>query len=114
MVETYPGMTQDVLGIPRKRLGVDGLRRGLKRQGIRGVPRRRLTHDELDAITCALTGLLHLEGRTETLGSGVPVPLVLPDRAMAWQAPRGDPPRSRRYNPAMHSASPHRARPRGA
>lgn len=33
VVETYPGMTQDVLSIPRKRAGLDGLRRGLKRHG---------------------------------------------------------------------------------
>jgi predicted nuclease with RNAse H fold len=82
VLEVYPGMTQDVLGIPRKGAGVDGLRRGLKRYGIRGLPRRRITHDELDAVTCALTGLLYLEGRTETMGSGIPVPLVLPDRGL--------------------------------
>lgn len=84
VVEVYPGMTQDILGIPRKRSGVDGLRRGLKRHGVLGLPRRRISHDELDAVTCALTGLLHLEGRTETLGSGRPVPLVMPDRRHSW------------------------------
>jgi predicted nuclease with RNAse H fold len=89
VIESYPGMTQDVLGIPRKRGGVDGLRRGLKRHGVRGLPRRRISHDELDAVTCALTGLLHLEGRTETMGSGQPVPLVLPDRTQDWTGARG-------------------------
>jgi uncharacterized protein len=84
VIESYPGMTQDVLGIPRKRAGVDGLRRGLKRHGVRGLPRRPISHDELDAVTCALTGWLYLEGRTETMGSGLPVPLVLPDRSLAW------------------------------
>ncbi|MSQ42439.1 MAG: DUF429 domain-containing protein [Dehalococcoidia bacterium] len=85
VIEVYPGMTQDVLGIPRKGRGVDALRRGLKRHGVRGLPRRRpLSHDELDAVTCALTGLLHLEGRTETMGAGDPAPLMLPDRARAW------------------------------
>ncbi len=83
VIEVYPGMSQDVLGIPRKRAGVDDLRRGLKRAGVRGLPRRRrITHDELDAVTCALTAHLYLLGRTETMGSGIPVPLVLPARSM--------------------------------
>ena len=85
VVEVFPGMTQDVLGIPRKGAGIDGLRRGLKRHGVLGLPRtRRLSHDELDAVTCALTGILHLADATEVMGSGEPVPLVLPDRSRAW------------------------------
>ena len=86
VLEVYPGMTQDVLGVPRKRTGLDDLRRGLKRQGVLGIPRtRRLSHDELDAVTCALTGVLYLDGLTEVMGPGVPVPLVLPDRALPWR-----------------------------
>lgn len=88
VIEVYPGMTQDVLSIPRKRTGVDALRRGLKRRGVRGIPRRRVTHDELDAITCALTAHLYLEGLTEVMGSGLPVPLVLPDRSRRMAPPR--------------------------
>jgi predicted nuclease with RNAse H fold len=81
VVEVYPGMAQDILGIPRKGQGIDGLRRGLKRAGVRGIPRaRRVSHDELDAITCALVAQLHLNGHTETMGPGAPVPLVLPRR----------------------------------
>jgi predicted nuclease with RNAse H fold len=80
VIEVYPGMSQDVLGLPRKRSGVDGLRRGLKRLGVRGLPRRRISHDELDAVTCALTAHLYLQGHAETMGPGVPVPLVLPAR----------------------------------
>lgn len=84
VIEVYPGMSQDVMSIPRKRGGVDGLRRGLKRAGVRGLPRRRISHDELDAVTCALTAQLYLEGRTEAMGSGLPVPLILPDRSLPW------------------------------
>lgn len=81
VIEVYPGMAQDILGIPRKGASVDGLRRGLKRTGILGIPRaRRVSHDELDAVTCALVAQLHLAGATETMGPGVPVPLVLPRR----------------------------------
>ena len=87
VIEVYPGMAQDVLGIPRKArgpAGAQGLERGLRRAGVRGLPRaRRATHDELDAVTCALVGMLHLEGATETMGPGVPLPLVLPLRALA-------------------------------
>lgn len=81
VIEVYPGMAQDVLGIPRKRASIDLLRRGLKRVGVLGIPRARdVSHDELDAITCALVAQLHLRGDTETMGPGVPVPLVLPRR----------------------------------
>lgn len=79
VVEVYPGMVQDILGIPRKQAGLEGLTRGLRRAGVRGIPRaRRVTHDELDAATCALAAVLHLEGRAQLLGSGVPVPFVAP------------------------------------
>ena len=78
VVEVYPGMAQDILGIPRKR-DRDGLRRGLRRVGVLGIPRRRRpTHDELDAATAALVGVLHLEGRTQTLNPGEVSPLVAP------------------------------------
>jgi len=87
VIEVYPGMTQDVLGIPRKGAGLEGLRRGLFRAGVRGLPRRRVTHDELDAVTCALTGWLHLVRRTEVMGSDIPVPLVLPKRSRRWTNP---------------------------
>ena len=81
VIEVYPGMAQDVMGIPRKGAGVDELRRGLFRAGVRGIPRkRRVTHDELDAVTCAHVGLMHLDGKTEVMGPGVPLPLVLPRR----------------------------------
>jgi uncharacterized protein len=81
VLEVYPGMVQDILGIPRKQAGLPGLTLGLRRAEVRGIPRaRRVTHDELDAVTCALAALLHLEGRTETLGSGIPVPFVFPIR----------------------------------
>jgi predicted nuclease with RNAse H fold len=79
VVEVYPGMAQDRLGVPRKRQGLEGLRRGLFRAGVRGMPRaRRVSHDELDAVTCALVGVLHLDGRAEAIGPGVPVPLIAP------------------------------------
>jgi predicted nuclease with RNAse H fold len=81
VVEVYPGMVQDILGISRKQAGLPALTRGLRHSGVRGIPRaRRVTHDELDAVTCALAAAMHLEGRTETLGPGNPVPFVFPTR----------------------------------
>ena len=78
-VEVYPGMAQDVLGIPRKRADLAGLERGLRRAGVRGIPRaRRVTHDELDAATCALVAAMHLDGMTSAMGPGLPVPMVFP------------------------------------
>ncbi len=89
VIEVYPGMAQDILGVPRKGKSVDLLRRGLKRTGIRGIPRSRpVSHDELDAITCALVGQLHLDSQTETMGPGVPVPLILPARPPATITPQ--------------------------
>jgi predicted nuclease with RNAse H fold len=79
VIEVYPGMAQDVLGIPRKQHGLGALARGLRREGVRGLPRsRRVTHDELDAATCALVGVMHLEGRTATMGPPSEVPFVYP------------------------------------
>lgn len=83
VVEVYPGMAQDILGVPRKQAGVAALARGLRRMGVRGIPRaRRVTHDELDAATCALVAVLHRAGETFTLGNGSDAPLVAPLRAM--------------------------------
>ena len=82
VIEVYPGMAQDILGIPRKGRGASGrgeLQRGLKRTGLRGLPRKRqASHDELDAATGALVGLLHLEGRTQRWGPDGVSPLVAP------------------------------------
>lgn len=66
-IEVYPGGAQDVLKIPRKQRGLDKLREGLERLGIKGL-NKSMTDHELDAVTCALVGKLFLEKRTETLG----------------------------------------------
>jgi dephospho-CoA kinase len=44
-----------------------------------------LSHDELDAITCALVGFFHLAGRTEALGGKGEEPMMVPD----LNAPQG-------------------------
>jgi len=67
VIESYPGGAQDVLKIPRKQRGLDGLRKGLEKLGIKGL-KSGMTDHELDAVTCAYVGKLFLEGKSETLG----------------------------------------------
>ena len=66
-IEVYPGGAQDVLKIPRKQRGLDKLREGLEKLGIKGL-NKKMTDHELDAVTCAIVGKLFLEGKAEILG----------------------------------------------
>ena len=74
VIESYPGAAQDLLGIPRKGKGVEALREGLRQYGIVGD--LAVTHDELDAVTAAIVGLLYLRGDYEALGC-----LILPRKS---------------------------------
>jgi predicted nuclease with RNAse H fold len=77
VVEIYPGGAQDVWGIPRARRSRDGLRKGLARQGIKGLSRSASDH-ELDAATGALVGLLFLRGEAEVLGDFKTGAIIMP------------------------------------
>ena len=68
VIESFPGGAQDILGLPRKQAGVDGLNDALTACGLDGIPRGSVSHDELDAVTSALVGLFYLAGRYEALG----------------------------------------------
>lgn len=68
VIEVYPGGAQDVLGIPRKQKGLQKLRSGLKKLGIKGIV-DTVSADELDAVTCAYVGKLYLERRAVTYGT---------------------------------------------
>jgi predicted nuclease with RNAse H fold len=68
VIEVYPGGAQDVLGIPRKQRGLERLRAGLEKAGVKGLDDRMSDH-ELDAVTCALVGKLLLEGKSVTYGT---------------------------------------------
>jgi len=74
-IECFPGAAQDVWGIPRQHRDLEGLRAGLKRLGVRGMP-DAATSDELDAVTAALVGRWFLLGRGEMLGGekGIVIP----------------------------------------
>ena len=79
ILEGYPGGSQDRLGLPRKGAGEAALQRALLRRGLRGdLARRRLTHDELDAVTIAWTGRMYLEGRGELIGDPTEGTMLLP------------------------------------
>lgn len=76
-VEVYPGGAQDVLGLPRVKRSPDGLLRGLKELGIRGLCGRVSAH-ELDAVTAAYVGLLFLRGEAEVLGDFSSGAIIMP------------------------------------
>lgn len=79
VIECYPGAAQDIMGIPRKGAGEEWLKLGLSEFGILGdFTTERLTHDELDAITCSLVGSFHVAGLTEALGGDGEEPMFVP------------------------------------
>ena len=80
VIESYPGAAQDIMNIPRKRAGLEHLKKGLMRFGIDGdYTRTKVTHDELDAITSAIVGLYFWAGRFEALGNMDEDYLIIPD-----------------------------------
>jgi len=92
VIEVYPGGAQDVLGLPRKSRGLEALRLGLERLGIKGL-RQGVTGDELDAVTAAYVGLLYLKGVAVVLG-GIDGSIVMPPLPPHFA--RAKPPASRR------------------
>jgi uncharacterized protein len=80
VLEAYPGGAQDVLGIPRKQHGLEKLKSGLEKLGLKGL-KSEISHHELDAITCAYVGKLFLEGDAVTYGT--------PDQGIVM--PKGEP-----------------------
>ncbi len=84
VIESYPGAAQDIMGIPRKRAGLDLLKRGLGEFGIRGeFLERDVTHDEVDAATSAAVGLFFWSGKFEALGNEDEEYLIVPDMHVA-------------------------------
>jgi uncharacterized protein len=77
VIETYPGAAQDIWGIPRQR-DVVGLRRGLSRFRLQGLPQWEQSPHVLDAVTCALVGQLYLGGGAWSIGSTDEILMILP------------------------------------
>jgi predicted nuclease with RNAse H fold len=76
-IETYPGAAQDILRIPRKGKGLDRLREGLRMAGVKGLD-HNLSGDELDAVTCALVGIMYLRGQHQAIGDPDEMLMILP------------------------------------
>lgn len=80
VIESYPGAAQDIVGIARKGAGLPYLVAGLKAFGYEGdFDQPKVSHDELDAVTCCMVGSFFLAGRFEALGSDDEEALVIPE-----------------------------------
>ena len=80
VIEVYPGGAQDILGIPRKNKGLDSLRKGLIKLGIKNI-KKTANGDELDAITAAYVGWLYLKGEALII-SGRDGSIVMPSKTV--------------------------------
>lgn len=77
VIEVYPGGAQDILGLPRKSLGVEKLRKGLARLKIRRLKGVE-THHELDAVTAALVAKMFHDGDYEAYGDPEEGCIIMP------------------------------------
>jgi histidinol phosphatase-like PHP family hydrolase/predicted nuclease with RNAse H fold/dephospho-CoA kinase len=77
VIESYPGVAQDLLHIPRKRKGLEHLLSGIKNFGIDGI-RENITHDEADAITSALVGYFYVDDQYVGVGNDKENYLIIP------------------------------------
>ncbi len=77
VIKVYPGAAQDLLKIPRKRMGLEKLRKGLEGMGIKDLS-EDMNDDELDAVTSALVGKMYLEGDYLAIGDPEEVLMILP------------------------------------
>lgn len=79
VIEGYPGGAQDILGLPRKQKSLPLLIDGLKQFGIEGAYHStKISHDEVDAITCALVGLYYLTGNYDAIGNNAEGYIIIP------------------------------------
>jgi predicted nuclease with RNAse H fold len=81
VIETYPGAAQDILHVPRKRKGIDGLIKGLQMFGVKGL-KHGMSGDELDAVTCALVGIMYLRMEHRAIGDPNEILMILPQSAL--------------------------------
>lgn len=79
VIESYPGVAQDVLNIPRKRKGIEHLITGLSSFGLCGdYLSHNVCHDELDAITSALVGYFYANDQYVGMGNEKEDYLIVP------------------------------------
>jgi hypothetical protein len=77
VIEVYPGATQDILKIPRKQKGIEKLKKGIEKLGIK-ILKKNPNGDELDAITCAFTGWLYLKRKCIAIGDKKEGQIIIP------------------------------------
>jgi len=77
VIEIYPGAAQDIWRISRKQGGLNKLRSGLVKLGLKGLA-KNMNGDELDAVTGAFVGQLYLQGQAEVLGNFSEGAIVIP------------------------------------
>jgi predicted nuclease with RNAse H fold len=77
VIEVYPGAAQDIWHIGRKQDGLSKLRHGLQKLGVKGL-NKKMSGDELDAVTAVLVGQLFLCGKAEVLGNFKQGAIVIP------------------------------------
>lgn len=79
VIEVHPGSTRKALQIPTK--DWEKIQVILTHMGLKGeLQVRMLTPHEIDAVTAALTGYLHLKGETELIGSDEEGFIVVPKK----------------------------------
>lgn len=77
VIESYPGVAQDLLHIPRKQSGKELLIKGLRTFGIENIE-NNISHDEADAITSALVGCFYLNDLYVGMGNEKEGYLIVP------------------------------------
>ena len=83
VIESYPGVAQDILRIIRKKISIEELKKGLIDFGLTGdFVEKGSTHDELDAVTSALVGYFYLTGDYEALGNIEEDYLIIPKQKL--------------------------------
>jgi len=79
VIESYPGAAQDIFRIPRKKVSLVDLKDSLIEFGLTiNSEDKKVTHDEIDAVTSALVGYFYLANEYEALGNEEEGYLIIP------------------------------------
>lgn len=81
VIESYPGVAQDILNIRRKQNGLEHLKNSYKSFGLIGdyLSNIKISHDELDAVSSALVGLFYINNQFVPLGNKNEGYLIVPN-----------------------------------
>ena len=80
VIESYPGVIQDIIGLPRKQASLRLLKKGLQKFGLSGnFINSNVSHDEIDAITSAIVGIFFLSKDYEAIGDRKENLMIIPN-----------------------------------